>query len=108
MRFSPNDEQGNSLFDQSTTRFINEDYNLISPYFPLSIGLNYFWKHKYSLGFQTGYVNNTSDYIDNISILGRSEKKDNLFYMRLAVGLAIRSKNKKGPETHRVNQPAQQ
>ncbi|MFL5730768.1 MAG: hypothetical protein ACJ75J_14870 [Cytophagaceae bacterium] len=90
MRLNPKDADNKSLADQFNTRSDNEVYNNFTFMLPTFAGMTYRFKNDYRVGFQAGWLNPTTDYIDNISVWGSNPKKDNIlsykfsFYIPLA------------------------
>lgn len=89
LRFSPKDEENNSLSDKFTTRAKDENFNNISFIFPHYIGFIYFLKNSYGLGMNIGRINPATDYIDNISKLSNYKKPDNIFSFRFSIFIPI-------------------
>jgi hypothetical protein len=90
MRLNPKDADDKSLAEQFNTRSEDETYNNFTFMLPTCAGMTYRFKNDYRVGFQAGWLNPVSDYIDNISIWGDRDKKDNIlsykfsFYIPLA------------------------
>jgi hypothetical protein len=84
MRFVPKDEFNEELIDKFDTRAKNETFNNIAFMFPQSVGIMYFLKNDYGVGFQVGRLTPTTDYIDNISKLSNYKKPDNIFMFKFS------------------------
>ncbi|WP_109832219.1 hypothetical protein [Reichenbachiella versicolor] len=82
-RFQPKDESGENLSDQTETRALNEEYGNISFMLPTHFGVRYVTTTQYSIGAQIGWLNTTTDYLDNISQWGKDSKNDNILTLRL-------------------------
>lgn len=83
MRFMPQDEFGNKLQDALSTRAANETYTNIAAILPTQIGVAYYFPNQFGLGLKAGWLNTTTDYIDNISLLGRKKGSDNIIQYHL-------------------------
>ncbi|HXA02946.1 MAG TPA: hypothetical protein VNW99_13210, partial [Cytophagaceae bacterium] len=78
MRLNPKDADNKPLADQFNTRANNETFNNFTFMLPTYAGMTYRFKNDYRVGFQAGWLNPTTDYIDNISVWGDRQKKDNI------------------------------
>lgn len=78
MRFVPKDEYGRKLQDALSTRAANETYTNIAAILPTQAGIAYYFSNQFGFGFKAGWLNTTTDYIDNISFLGRERGSDNI------------------------------
>jgi hypothetical protein len=78
MRLNPKDEYNKPLADQFNTRADNETFNNFTVMLPTFAGMTYRFKNNYRVGFQAGWLNPMTDYIDNISVWGDRQKKDNI------------------------------
>ena len=85
MRFNPKDAEGNDLLDQRITRQSNESYSTVTSFIPLNSGLNFFHKSGYGLGFQVGWWNTNTQYLDNVGKLAMEQKNDNLLSYRFSL-----------------------
>lgn len=90
LRYIPKDSEGNRLIDDPKTRNKNEEYGSITFMLPLQAGLSFFLPTGQGLGLQAGWVNSFSDYLDNISQLGKVKKKDNLLMYRIFVSIPLK------------------
>jgi hypothetical protein len=77
-RYNPRDQYKESYSNQFATRAKNETYGSLAFSFPMKIGGAYFVRQGYGIGAEIGFLNLTTDYIDNISEWGNKSKKDNL------------------------------
>jgi hypothetical protein len=84
IRYEPRDAQSNKLLDNFSTRASNELYSNVSVVLPTQAGVNYILSNGYGIGFQAGWLNLQNDYIDNISLWGNRQKKDNVLLYRFA------------------------
>lgn len=96
LRFQPKDEQKKPLIDQLSTRPMEESYSNVSFQVPHGIGALYMWPQGYGAGIQAGYINSTSDYLDNISAWGMRKKTDNIFTVKFMFYFPIYGKTLKG------------
>ncbi|MBL3656417.1 hypothetical protein [Fulvivirga sediminis] len=92
-RFTPKDEAGNELLDQTNTRNSDETYNQLTLRLPTSVGAIYFLPNDWGVGLQTGLLNTMTNYIDNISELGEGGN-DNILEFRLAFYVPFNSSQK--------------
>jgi hypothetical protein len=84
IRYEPKDAQNNKLLDNFSSRASNESYSNVSAVLPTQAGIQYILKNGYGIGFQAGWLNLQNDYIDNISLWGSRQKKDNALLYRFA------------------------
>ena len=88
IRFIVKDENGNNLNEQYNSRKRNEGYSNTVSSFPFRLGAIYSLNNGFSLGFQTGFLNPMTKYLDNIGELG-GNKQDNILYTKFSVLLKI-------------------
>lgn len=88
IRFTPKDEFDEDLEPQDNTRNEGETYRNLSLILPTSLGVVYFIPGKLGFSFQGGWLNTSTDYLDNISELGDSGN-DNTLSIRLALLLPL-------------------
>ena len=81
-RFTPEDWDGNSLFEKDRTRNKGESYSKNSLQFPTQIGVQYWFPNQMGFGFQVGWLNTVTNYIDNMSDLSTNDVKDNVAAFR--------------------------
>jgi hypothetical protein len=89
MRLNPKDADNQNLNDQFNSRSENETYSNFTFILPTFAGVTYRFKNDYSVGFQAGWLNSASDYIDNISIWGDRKKKDNILNYKFSFYIPI-------------------
>ncbi|UII21098.1 hypothetical protein [Fulvivirga ligni] len=89
-RFTPKDDEGNSLIDQGNTRNPDESYRNSTFMLPTSAGATYFLPNKYGIGLQAGFLNPLTDYLDNISELGETGG-DNILEFRFSLYVPIKN-----------------
>jgi hypothetical protein len=77
-RFTVKDREGSRLSEKPRSRASGEEYSQNSFFFPTSVMLQYRFKNNIGLGFQAGWFNNSSAYLDNMSQLSLNENRDNL------------------------------
>jgi hypothetical protein len=85
LRFNPKDESDNNLQDFQNTRAENETYGNIVAVIPLQLGAMYFLNNGFGTNFQFGFLNPTTDYLDNISDLGEETGGDNVLQFRFSL-----------------------
>ncbi len=82
--YNPQDEEGEDLVNQSTTRNYTEDYRSTAFYLPTEIGAIYLFRNGYGVGIQGKFFNILTDYLDNISELGEVDGRDNILSIQLS------------------------
>jgi len=92
-RFNPKDEQGNGLISQKNTRKSTESYSNVTTTFPIYSGVNWFHKSGYGIGFQAGWWNTTSPYLDNVNELSTEKRNDNLLSYRFTLLVPFSTEN---------------
>jgi hypothetical protein len=85
MRFNPQDAEGADLLDQRLTRQSNENYSTVTSVIPLNTGINLFHKSGFGLGFQAGWWNTNTQYLDNVGKLATEQKNDNLLSYKFSL-----------------------
>lgn len=88
-KFTPKDINNNSLAGQLNTRAPNENYNTTTFSFPTSAGFYYLFKNNLGAGFQAGWLNTQTNYLDNIGQLGNRPKNDNILFYRFLVCIPV-------------------
>lgn len=83
LRFIPRDEFENDLSDNTESRSLNETYRNLAVMLPTSIGIKYILPNNMGIGFQSGFYNSLTDYLDNISVWGQNDGNDNILNFRL-------------------------
>jgi len=81
-RYEPQDWDGNSLVEKDRTRNKDESYSKNAIQFPIQFGFQYWFPNEMGLGFQAGWLNPVSKYIDNMSDLANNEVSDNVATIR--------------------------
>ncbi|SHK87323.1 Outer membrane protein beta-barrel domain-containing protein [Reichenbachiella agariperforans] len=89
IRYTPKDENGKALSDQSTTRALGETYRNMSIMIPSQLGFKYYLPNGYAVGVQTGFANSLTDYLDNISQWGKKDGNDNIFITQIQLNIPI-------------------
>ncbi len=84
LRFTAYDENYNKLNDQLNTRELGEEYSNITVAFPLQFGAMYSLPQGYGIMIRTGWMNSSTDYLDNISNWGNRKRKDNIMTFRFS------------------------
>lgn len=77
-RFNPRNAEGESLLDDLDSRPSGESYSNTGFSFPTMLGVQYVLPQGWGAGFQMGWINPSSDNIDNISAWGNRSKSDNI------------------------------
>lgn len=72
LRFTPQNDQGQDLIDQSETRSESETYAQNTFMVPVALGTHYRFPNGFGVGFRVRYYALFTDYLDNISELGPS------------------------------------
>ena len=88
-RFSVKDRNGNNLSEKPKSRSNGETYSQNSFFFPSSLMLMYRFPNRMSLGFQAGWYNNNSQYLDNMKVLSANQNRDNLASLRFHFSLPL-------------------
>jgi hypothetical protein len=81
-RFTPKDQAGESLVLKDKTRERGEEYSTNSLFLPTHLGLQYMFPNQMGLGFQVGYLNVSSRYLDNMDKLSSNDSGDNVAAFR--------------------------
>ncbi len=84
LRFEPRDEEDNELSGQLNTRAEGETYRNITLMLPTKVGAQYVFDNQFGVGFEAGWHNLLTDYIDNISELGTGGN-DNILGFRVSL-----------------------
>lgn len=82
--YTPRDQSGNNLLDNLSTREDGETYGSITASFPLSAGAELHMSPFVSLGLEYTFRPTTSDYLDNIGLVGLRNGKDKLQTLMLS------------------------
>ncbi len=93
LRFTVRNLEGENLLDITTSRPEEEVYGSITPILPFSIGGMYILKNGYASGFQVGFLNPLSDYLDNIGEWGIKSGNDNALMCRFSLFVPIKKQN---------------
>lgn len=99
IRFNPKDAEGKSLPGNMGTRSKNEAYNVLAFMFPTQAGIMYHLPNEIGVGFQAGWLNQATDYVDNLSKLSSYNKKDNLLIYKFFVSVPFQMHHKKSDIT---------
>lgn len=89
IRFTPEDEFGNALPDLPETRAEGESYGSAAAILPTQIGIDYFLPNQLGIGLKLGWLNTTTDYLDNISQLGDKAGNDNVLQVLLQLHIPL-------------------
>ncbi len=98
-RFDPRDTENKKLQDQLNTRAQGESYSNITLFLPHGIGAMYVSKPGFGVGFQAGFLNPMSDYLDNVSEWGDRTKRDNILSYKMTVYIPFSPKENKSSNT---------
>ncbi len=93
IRFSPEDEFGNPLIDALSTRASNESYSNAAAILPTQAGLDYTLPNQIGVGIKAGWLNTTSDYLDNLGQLGSKDGNDNVLQLLLQLHFPLKGNN---------------
>ncbi|MCX2743680.1 hypothetical protein OO013_07380 [Mangrovivirga sp. M17] len=85
IRFDPEDADGNRLLDIPQTRNQNETYGNISAVIPLTFTIQYYPYDYLGITAAAGFLNPTTDYLDNISERGTENLTDNILFFRAGI-----------------------
>ncbi|OFY67573.1 MAG: hypothetical protein A3H98_03555 [Bacteroidetes bacterium RIFCSPLOWO2_02_FULL_36_8] len=78
MKFTPENEKGEPLIDDLSTRPKEEIYGANMFFFPLSIGTIFYLPNGFAVNLSASYIFNGNDYIDNVGEWGATAGKDKL------------------------------
>ncbi len=95
IRFDPRDTENKKLQDQLNTRAQGETYANISILLPHGIGAMYVSNPGFGVGFQAGFLNTQTDFLDNVSKWGDRKKNDNVLSYKLTVYVPFSPKKAK-------------
>ncbi len=90
--FTPKDQSGHNLADQPVTRADGESYGPVTLMLPTKLGAIYFLPNDYGLGFETGFYNMLTDYIDNVSDWGDRNGFDNIWHFKFSLNIPVGSR----------------
>ena len=83
MRYTPKNAENQKFIDLLDTRLEDETYAPNTFILPTALGMQYFFKNGFGIGNQIGVMNTQTDYLDNISGFGFSDK-DNVLSLRFS------------------------
>ncbi|HAI76556.1 MAG TPA: hypothetical protein DCM08_09945 [Microscillaceae bacterium] len=89
IRFEPRDQNGGNLQAQRATRARGEEYGNTSVCFPTGLGIGYLLRNGYGIGIQSVWMNPLTDYLDNISRLGRTAGNDNVWTTKVMIFIPL-------------------
>lgn len=90
LRYTPKDVNNINLIDSITTRHSSDDFNSnLTIILPRTIGASYKLKNDYRVSLDINQQAPRTDYIDNISKLGISKKKDKILLIRFSVMIPL-------------------
>jgi hypothetical protein len=89
IRFTPKDEFGNALTGLPETRAEGESYGSAAAILPTQLGVDYFLPNQLGVGLKLGWLNTTTDYLDNISQLGDKAGSDNVLQVLLQLHIPL-------------------
>ena len=89
IRFTPHDRNGDPLVDNKASREQGEEYNDLSTILPTVFGFVWLHKSGFGLGLEAGWLNLTTDYIDNVSALSNSNQEDNIATININVLIPV-------------------
>jgi len=80
--FSPNEQFGESLPADLSTRAPNETYGSVAAMLPTHLSINYFFPNRFGIGTKAGFANYLTGYTDNASQLGQVDGNDNALHVQ--------------------------
>jgi len=89
-RFDPRDSENKKLSDQLNTRAQGESYSNVTIALPNGIGASYLFTNGFAVGFQAGWLNTNTDYLDNTSKWGDRAGNDNILSYKMSVFLPLK------------------
>lgn len=92
IRINPKDNEGNSLLEATRTRNTNETFNRVTIALPTQVGFNYFLSNGYGLGFAASWLHPSTDYVDNLSQLGKRSGNDKILSYKLSLLIPLQRK----------------
>lgn len=90
IRYTAKDWNGNPLIDRTKTRNPNESYSQNAFVFPIQFGFRYSFPNEMALGFEAGWMNTATKYLDNMHELATRGGGDNIANLRFQVFLPIK------------------
>lgn len=90
LRYTPKDWSGNALIDRTKTRKSSESYSQNAFVFPIHIGIRYTFANEVALGFEAGWMNTRTKYLDNMDALSTRSGSDNIANLRFQFFLPIK------------------
>lgn len=94
LRFEPLDENNAPLQTQNATRATGETYGQTTIFLPISTGVRYFPFQELGFGFSLGWLNPSTQYLDNINQLGNPQGQDQVFSLQGQVFIPFSLSNK--------------
>lgn len=79
INFEPENDLGEKLINLPDTRLLGETYTNNSIMLPTSLGVLYTLKNDFGFSLRFSYLNPQTDFLDNISAYGVSDKNDRVF-----------------------------
>lgn len=83
--YTPRDQDGNNLLDNTSTRQDGETYGSLTAGFPLSLGAEVHLSQILALGVEYTYRLSGTDYLDNIGELGLRNGNDKMHSLLLSL-----------------------
>lgn len=90
LRYTPKDWSGNSLIDRTKSRKASESYSQNAFMFPIQVGMRYAFANEVALGFEAGWMNTRTKYLDNMDALSSRSGNDNMANLRFQFFLPIK------------------
>jgi hypothetical protein len=78
LSYTIQDQENRNLNDRPDTRLPKEDYSLRAAFVPASVGIVLFQKKDISLELEQSWNFTNTDYLDNISYLGKNTDNDHI------------------------------
>ena len=87
--FNPLDKNNEPLIDQSESRDETEEVSNLAAQLPSSLNVYYILPSHWIAGFKIGYLNPTTDYLDNVNLLSGKSIGDNALRMQFQLFVPV-------------------
>lgn len=105
LNFDPRDADNNFLGENIFTRLPEESYNTMVAAFPMGAGVQARINSQFSVGLDYVYRATTTDYLDNIGLLGPKEGNDALHAVQMSLYISLSPPSAPRPEPQRPRRP---
>lgn len=89
MKFKPQNDNEENFDNLLSTRAKGESYSTTTLVLPTFAGGYFLLPNSYGLGFQAGFLNTKTDYLDNIGQWGNRKKKDQILMYKVYVLIPV-------------------